>query len=66
MTPAELADRIESLSWTARTAADKARARRLIKQGRARITSTVHETYIGKRGIVNYEAWNVEPTNDRR
>jgi hypothetical protein len=49
------------LPWTARTAAEKARARRLIAAGRARIGATFHETYIGRRGLVNYEAWEVVP-----
>lgn len=48
-------------SWTARTAAEKARARRLVKAGKAKVAGTAHETYIGKRGIVSYEAWYVEP-----
>lgn len=50
-----------NLPWVARTAAEKARARRLVAAGRVKITHHVHETYIGKRGIVNYEAWGVEP-----
>ncbi len=36
-------------------------ARRLIAAGRARIGATSHETYIGRRGLVNYEAWEVVP-----
>lgn len=50
-----------TLPWTARTAAEKARARRLIASGGSRIAHTIHETYIGRRGIVSYEAWDIEP-----
>ena len=53
------------LPWTARTAAEKARARYLVKTERARIAGTQHETYIGKRGVVNYEAWYVEPCSSQ-
>jgi hypothetical protein len=45
--------------WTARTASEKARARRLISSGKARIICRQHETYIGRRGIVSYEAWEI-------
>lgn len=48
-------------TWTARTSAEKARARRMIAAGHARIASTALENYIGRRGLVNYEAWEVEP-----
>lgn len=46
-------------SWYARTQAEKARARRLVAAREAVISQTIHETYIGKRGLVNYEAWLV-------
>jgi hypothetical protein len=53
-----------AVSWMARLASEKARARRLITSGHAVISQTIHETYIGKRGIVNYEAWDIveQPT----
>lgn len=51
----------ERIPWTARDKAEKARARRLIAAGKAKIASTVLETYIGKRGLVCYEAWEIEP-----
>jgi hypothetical protein len=47
--------------WIARLASEKARARRLVAAGQAAITRKIHETYIGRRGIVNYEAWEVLP-----
>lgn len=49
------------LPWIARSPSEKARARRLVSQGRVKIASRYHETYIGKRGLVNYEAWDIEP-----
>lgn len=54
---------INEVSWTARIASEKARARRLVASGRAVISQTIHETYIGKRGLVNYEAWDVVELN---
>lgn len=55
----------EKLPWTARAASDKARARRLLAKGAVRIAGRIHEAYVGKRGLVNYEAWSVEPVEDR-
>lgn len=52
--------------WTARTSNEKARARRLTRSGKAKISSMVHETYIGKKGIVNYEAWEIDEFEDWR
>jgi hypothetical protein len=60
-----------AISWTARLAPEKARARRLIASRQAIISQTIHETYFGKRGIVNYEAWEIveqtsAPRHDRK
>lgn len=50
--------------WIARTASEKARARRLIRQGKAKVVMTTHETYVGKRSLVSYEAWTLEQRED--
>jgi hypothetical protein len=49
-----------SVTWMARTSIEKAKARRLIKSDKAKIINRVHENYIGKHGLVNYEAWEIE------
>lgn len=49
-----------TLPWTAYTPAEKRRARRLAKQGRARITEE-HHAYIGAKKLVSTVALYVEP-----
>lgn len=52
------------LEWDARKPGEKAKARRMIKKGTAKIIGRYHETYLSGKKLVNYEAWSLQLTEN--